>query len=198
MQELKTRDELHAAEVAAKRAFASIGRKATEPFAAELPERTLIYPIDYTMLGRPEFDALAEAAAAEGDETAYVVPYGTLEADWAGTYDHGLITLDFADYNPGDRLILEHLIYSPDGKWAAVTFHGDFAVAGGSRSFIERLRARLSDNEKSMTTAFLRDWEDVGRAGANIDWLHPLLVHLFGESKFGELRDQTSGPGSAS
>lgn len=45
----------------------------------------------------------------------------TLDADWSGTYD---TTVDFSDYKPRDGLILEHLMYSPDGKWGVVTSHG--------------------------------------------------------------------------
>jgi hypothetical protein len=191
MQKLKTHDELQAAERAAAQAFAQIGLTAAEPFTSRLAARTLIYPIDYTMLSQPQFEALVNAAALEGDEAAYVVPYASLEAGWSGTYDHRRISLDFADYKSGNELILEHLIYPSGANWAIATFDGEFAAAGGSQEFITTLRDPLPDDEEDMALSFLRDWEDIGRGGANIDWLYPLVAHLFGDSRANELRRQT-------
>ncbi|MEJ7567735.1 MAG: hypothetical protein WKF41_05660 [Gaiellaceae bacterium] len=155
----------------------------------------LIYPISYTMLGREQFGAVAEAAASVGDATAYLVPYGSLEADWAGTYDHRLVALEYTDYELEGTLVLEHLLYSPEGKWGVVTSHGDFALVGGTQTVIDAVRGGITADEELMTRAFVRDWRDIGRRGGEIGWLLPLLVHLYGEARTHEL--WSTEPGDA-
>jgi hypothetical protein len=140
------------------------------------------------MLTLEQFEALANAASVEGDEAAYVVPYGSLEAAWGGTYDHRLIGLAFNEYRPDDELILEHLIYSPAASWAVVTSDSDFAVAGGTERFIETLRSNLSGDEDEMARAFVRDWSDLReKGGANAKWVYPFVAHIFGDTRAREL-----------
>jgi hypothetical protein len=198
MKALETPEELREAEAAAMGVFKSIGLRTTEPFNEKIETRILIYPIVYTMLGREHFGAVADAAAAVGDAVAYLAPYGDLEAGWRGTYDHRLVQLDdFSEYKPSDALILEHLLYSPKGAWGVMTSHGDFALAGGSPTFVETLRGHLPEQEAT-ARAFVRDWKDLGRGGGNIEWLRPLLVHLYGEVKADNLWDHSNGSGAPS
>jgi hypothetical protein len=196
MRELDGREMQVAGEVAG-RLFEQIGLRATQPFSDRLPVRTLIYPIDYTMLSGAQFEALAGAAALEGDEEVYVIPYGSLEGGWGGTYDHRVIRLEFDDYRPDEELILEHLIYPSEASWGVVTSHGDFAVAGGSKQFIHRLREELGSDESAMAISFLRDSEEIGKSGVNVDWVHRLVAHIFGDARARKLSAQ-AGPAELS
>ena len=116
MQALETPEELRRAEAAGRDVFRSFDVRASQVFRESVEARLLIYPIAYTMLEAEQFSALAAAAATVGDFTAYLAAYGDPEAGWEGTYDHRLIALDdFLDYKPEGALILEHLLYSPQG-----------------------------------------------------------------------------------
>jgi hypothetical protein len=194
MEALDTPEQLREAETVAHRVFQSIGTGTRNPFREQIEARTLIYPIDYTMLDEGQFQAVGAAAASVGDQSAYLAPYGTLEAGWAGTYDHSLVALDsYSDYRPGGALILEHLLYSPHGTWGLVTSDDGEALVGGSQGFVKVLRDRLAEKEGVMVRAFVRDSKDMGRGGGNVEWLQPLLVHLYGKARAQRLWDEVNG-----
>jgi hypothetical protein len=189
-------DDVRSAEKAATRVYQSIGTGVSEPFRAQLGARMLIYPTDYTMLTSEQFQALSAGAALMGDTSAYVVPYGTLDAGWAGTYDHRLIDLgNYGDYRPPGALVLEHLLYSPTGRWGIVTSDGGEAIVGGSDAFVEEIRSQVGDAEEDMAMAFVRDQRAVGQGGGNIEWLRPLLRHIYGD--VGSKRLWDAGDGGA-
>lgn len=168
----------------ATRVFRAIGTGVRQPFHEAISDRMLIYPIDYTMLTPDQFGAVAAGAEVVGDTYAYVVSYGTLEAGWAGTYDHRLVGLnDYRTYRPRGAVVLEHLLYSPSGSWGVITSDGGEAVVGGPWAFIDRVRSNLPESEELMATAFVRDQKAVGHGGGNIEWLRPLLRHLYGDAK---------------
>lgn len=198
MKRLTTSDEFRSAEAAARRVFRSFD--ASRPFRERMEARMLLYPINYTMLTVEQFRALAEAATAVGDDTAYVVPYAVADASWESTYDHGVVELHaFSDYSPEGTLILEHLLYSPQGRWGLVTSDGGDALLGGSQAFIEAVGEALPEGEEArMVKTFVRDSQYLGRSGGDIDWLHPVLAHLYGETKAHELRDEVNGTNAAS
>ena len=117
-----------------------------------------------------------------GDCTAYLAAYGSPEAGWQGTYDHALVTLDdFLDYKPPGTLILEHLLYSPHGAWGVATTDAEYAVAGGSRSFVDTLRRQLPQREDEAVRALVRDWREIDYGDADVSWLRPLIEHVYGE-----------------
>ena len=181
---LETAEELRRAEAAGREVFRSFDDGTSQPFRKSIEARLLVYPIDYTMLEPEQFGALAAAAATVGDRTAYLAGYGDPEAGWHGTYDHRVVALDdFLDYKPKGQLILEHMLYSPQGAWGVATSHGDYAVAGGRQSFVDALRRHLPQRENEAVEAFVRDWREIGRGGGHVDWLRPLIEHLYGEHR---------------
>jgi len=189
MRTLETPEELRCAEAAGSQVFRSFDVHGSQPFRESMVARLLVYPIDYTMLESDQFGALAAAAAAVGDRTAYLAAYGDPEAGWQGTYDRRLVALDdFLDYKPHGTLILEHVLYSPQGVWGLATSDGNYAVAGGSQTFVDTLRRHLSWREDEALRAFVRDSREIGRDAAYVEsWLRPLLEHVYGENGAAEL-----------
>lgn len=86
-------DVLAEAECAAARVFRSIGTGAWDIFGDAMSARTLLYPIDYTMLDFRQWNAVAAAARGLGDVSAFIAPYGLLSDGLLGTYDRRLIAL---------------------------------------------------------------------------------------------------------
>jgi hypothetical protein len=125
VKHLTTSQELKRSQTAARKVFAAFGDD--QPFRRRVKARLLVYPVDYTMLSSQQFGALAAAAAAVGERTAYLAAYGGSEAGWSGTYDHRLIGLDdFHAYKPSpDALILEHLRRGGGGQSADTRLDGD-------------------------------------------------------------------------
>ena len=152
----------------------------------------LLYPIDYTMLEPEQFGALAAAAAAAGDRTAYLAAYGDAEAGWGGTYGHALVSLDdFLDYKPQrDTLILEHMLYSPQGTWGLATSDGEYAVVGGPHVVIDALRCNLPQREDEAVKAMARDSREVDR-DTDPAWLRSLLAHIYGEYRAAKVWKKT-------
>lgn len=139
------------------------------------------------MLEAEQFGALAVAAATVGDRTAYLAGYGDPEADWQGTYDQRLIDLeDFRDYYQPkrDALIIEHLLYSPQGAWGLATSDAEYAVVGGPQGFIDTLRRHLPWREDEAVRALVRDSKETGRDVGYVEsWLRPLIEHVYGEDR---------------
>jgi len=190
MRTLETPEELRRAEAAAWEVFRSFGIRTSQPFRETMEARLLIYPTNYTRLEPEQFGALAAAAATVGDRSAYLVPYGDPEAGWQGTYDHRLIDLeDFLDYHkPPNVLVLEHLLYSPQGAWGLATSDAEYAVVGGPQGFVDTLRRHLPQREDEAVRALVRDCiRDTGRDADYVEsWLRPLIEHLYGEDRAAE------------
>lgn len=186
MRTLETPEELRRAEAAGSEVFRAFDARTSQPFRESIEARLLVYPIDYTMLEPEQFGALAAAAATVGDRTAYLAACGSPEAGWRGTYEHCLVALDdFLDYKPKrDALVLEHLLYSPQGAWGLATSDGEYAVAGGPQSFVDTLRRHLPQREDEAVKALVRDSMEVGRDGDYVEsWLRPLIEHVYGEDR---------------
>src|SRR4051812_18446945 len=85
------------------------------PFRPQLPDRVLMYPVDYTMLEPEQFGAVAAAVdAATSEDEAFLAALGEPGSGWGGTYDHAVVALgDYASYKPPDTLVLEHTLFSP-------------------------------------------------------------------------------------
>jgi hypothetical protein len=191
MRTLETHEQLRRAEAAGREVFRSFDVGTSHPFRDSIEARLLVYPIDYTMLAPEQFGAVAAAAAIVGDKTAYFAAYGNPEADWRGTSEHGVVALgDFLDYKPErNALILEHLLYSPQGAWGLATSDGEYAVVGGSHDFVDTLRHHLPQREDEAVKAFVRDWTEIGR-GDGAGWLRPLIEHVYGEARAARMWDE--------
>jgi hypothetical protein len=180
LKPLATPVELERAEAAFHRAYANAG--STTPFRDALSARLLLYPIDYTLLDRHQFESLADAARASDATSAYLAGFGGEAAGWPGTYGHCIADLtSYDEYRNANPVYpLEHFLYAPSGAWGLVTFHGEYALVAGSDRFIADLARRLEYDETRAVNAFVRDWRAAGEAGASTEWAVPLLDHVLG------------------
>jgi len=136
---------------------------------------------------------LASAATAEGDTEAYVSFLGGYHgaAENSGEVppdfelaDHILFDLEL--YPPrdfGDEWwrIVEHVIYSPTGRWGLMTSLELHAIAVGSVEFRSRLLASpLFADSLSRFLGYCRDARD--RLQGQVSWVPALLDNVYGET----------------
>jgi hypothetical protein len=187
MKRFKELHDLEHAEAAFRNVFAQASY--TTPFRNEIGARLLIYPIDYTMLDSSQFAAVARAAARAGDNSAHLAGFGGEESGWGGTYGHRVVDLgSYSDYKAfASAAIVEHFLFSPEGRWGLVTSDGEYALVGGAESFIDNLRGLLQYNELDTTSLFVSDWREIAKTGADAAWVHDVLEHVFGHARAQEL-----------
>lgn len=183
MQPLSTPDQLQQAEAAFRRVFANANY--TEPFVPTIAARLLLYPIDYTVLDRAQFQAISEAVRETGASEAYLAGFGGEEAGWGGTYGHRLGFLnDYDDYRLVDGVVrLEHFMFGRDGEWGVVTSDGEYALIGGGPQFAATVRDRLGYDEDAVVRSFVAEWRAAGQAGASVGWVPQLLGHVLGREE---------------
>jgi hypothetical protein len=169
-----------------------------QPFAVGVRERRLLYPIGLTLtnLVFPLLEAIIAAAQEVGDRGFYLsvierpapqnqdVPY-----HW---YFH------FSELNEYDSLnyafVLEHVLYSPDGRWGIMLSHEQHALLGGSSAFVDSMCKIIPgfDDLKQVLT-FLSDWKyyATGR-GADVSWIPGLLTQVYGAQTAQQLLAEAS------
>jgi hypothetical protein len=156
-----------------------------EPFVAEITGRLLLSPIDYTLLDRIQFEAVAAASLSRGIESAFHAEFGRDDVRWGKTYNHRTVDLqDYADYRGvDDALSVEHFLFSPTGGWGVVTSDGEYAVIGGDTSFVDDVRRRLGYEDEIVLNAFVTKWRELEQAGAVVHWVPKLLDHVLGRGE---------------
>lgn len=94
----------------------------------------------------------------------------------------GLVTLDdFASYSENDPVI-EHVLFSPAGRWGVLTTDEEFAFVAGSQAFIDVLERGLTEPVEERVEALLRDQRSLASAGSDVAWVPTVLEHLFGSA----------------
>ena len=159
------------------------------PFADSVEVRRLLYPVSFTLteLDYPLVDAL-ESVAMEFGETGF---YLSVVGRPAVESEHSLQT-DWHWYIPlvamGDRaalgaaLSLEHVMYSPSGRWGLMISHEDHALLGGEAVFFAAMREAMPGFDNiGQVQRFLSDWRYYKtRYGADVSWVPDLLSHVYG------------------
>lgn len=179
---LTTPEELDRARSAFRRVFA----KATDvdPFADHVTSRLLLYRIDYTGLEREQFDAIASASRAEGIHRAYLVGLpGEYNPTWEATWGHFMIDLvSYVEYNAAWEFgpMVEHFLFAEDGSWGVATSHGEYALVGGSSSFIASVREALVYDEQEGVEQLVSDFRAMLEGGSSAAWVGIMLAHVFG------------------
>jgi hypothetical protein len=177
---LATTGELARAESTFRRVFAKANY--TDPFSDNLSARLLLYPIDYTIFDRRQYEAVAMAAHRAGSDRAYFAGYGGEDQGWGGTYGHGVVDLcSYDDYRGANASgALEHFLFGLEGDWGAVTSDGEYALLGGTPSFAAAVIEALGYEQERVVRAFVSDWRAAGKAGASVAWVPSVLDHVLG------------------
>jgi hypothetical protein len=142
-------------------------------------------------LAEEQYRVLADAATAEGDTEAYVSFLGGYHGAGKASgdippdfelADH--LRFDLELYPPrdfGDEWwrIIEHVIYSPKGKWGLMTSLELHGIAVGSAGFRSRLLASpLFANSLPQFLAYCKDARD--RLQGRVSWIPALLDNVYG------------------
>jgi hypothetical protein len=186
-----------------------------EPFRADLPARTILYPVDPELDG-DQLDALAMAAEVVGDEGFYVSLVGFDEAE---TLDcHWYVPLcELASYDALEPcsiggLTHDNALYSPSGRWGMLISLEEHAIVGGTPDFLERLLSDYPERApgwlitgsdppplpvepRDQVRSFLRVRRDTRGSKLDLEALRPLLVHVYGSHGSGlidEIRQEKS------
>lgn len=154
------------------------------PFQPAVSARALLYPVSY-LLDAEQFQALADVARSIGDDAICVSITETNKRLDAPDARHWILEhWEWTEYHElGDVGVLENAVYSPIGQWGMLISHEQHAVLGGSERFMQEMAARFPAFQESLGE-FLTYWsENSRRHNADVDWVAPLLSHLYGESR---------------
>lgn len=114
-----------------------------------------------------------------GDVAGYV---GEIEDGQLRTDPLSLVTLDdFAAYSANEPII-EHVLFSPAGRWGVLTTEEEVAFVAGSEAFIAVLERDLTEPVDERVEAFLRDQRSLASAGSDVAWVPTVLEHVFGSA----------------
>lgn len=155
-----------------------------EPFAPDVEERRLLYPVSYV----PDsalLDAIAFAALETGDSGLYWSVMERPESKMQDRTYHWYIPFEEIKVYESftEPYVLENVLYSPRGQWGIMTSHENHALLGGTTAFFEAMRrvAPGFDDVKQVQ-AFLSDWKDNRtRYGAELSWIPRLLRNVYGD-----------------
>jgi hypothetical protein len=153
------------------------------PFTERVPHRMLLYPVDYE-LSQEQLEIVSIAARALGDDGFYLALLEGTESDRNGQWLLKIGDVQgYLDVAPAQ----ENAIFSPAGRWGLIFSHESHALLGSCRRFIEVFRQHLWRSEADQTLDFLQLWKKQRAWGASVDWIEPMLQHLYGAERAQEL-----------
>lgn len=164
-----------------------------EPFKATVAERLILYPAQGYELRDSAWSALAAAALAVGETSAY---YATVEGQaarevepvWEVALDENAQAWFESSASDGSRNpIAESALWSGRGTWGLLVSHEQHVVIGGSSEFVNQLLTQVPDADEQVATFI----HDLGHYPSDIErrvpWQPRLLVHIYGRGKADEL-----------
>jgi len=174
------------AEPALSRIFISDDPFYPQLFAEDVSARSLIYGYFYH-IEPPLLDAVITAASALGDRGCYLTLLGRAPELRPEVPCHWYIPFSkISAYREGDEvfgyaLILQNVLYSPQGKWGLMMLTDGLGVLGSCSEFIEALRSQLPDLERQVY-GFLEDYQSLKASGLEgmSDKLSALLKQIYG------------------
>ena len=165
----------------------------TRPFMSGVAERLIVAPYKY-FIEPPLTDAVIKAASSIGDQGCYL---SLLWRNKDGTEPaHWYIPLsEFHDAYFGDETssriacensffgLSESAIYSSQGRWGIIVTHEWFGLLGGTPEFISAIRSSVPNIEQQVLKFLehIKHCKESYGAGATLDWVRPLLIHVYGE-----------------
>lgn len=187
------REEQAAARTAFSRVFTgtSLERSVFQP---SIQSRMLLFPTLFQVLEVDQYRAVFAAARALGEREAYIATY-VYNRGGPDRFEEWLaIELDDEDAYYREwpvEVSWEHAIFSPLGRWGALTRDNEEAFLGGPPAFVDEVRERLFDevrerlyvDEDEMVRDWLGYWEDTRRPGFDPVWIPDLLEHLYGSER---------------
>lgn len=160
-----------------------------EPFADGVEVRRLLYPIYSGLrdLDYPLRDALVSVANGLGEDRFYlsIIERPPPESKWSWRQDwHWYVPLsEIADYaSLNYAFAVDHVLYSPGGRWGLMKSHEDHALLGGEAVFFEAMREAIPGFDNiGQVQHFLSDWRYYKTEyGADVSWIPDLLSHVYG------------------
>jgi hypothetical protein len=168
--------------VGAEAAFSSVFACASdiEPFQASVEARLLLSPTRGFGLSEKHFAAVAAGAAASGVHRAFFAGWSGDDGAWGATHGHRHVDLgSYGSYLAGaDCSSIGQFLFAPRGEWGIVASALDYALIGGSATFVDEIAARLDYDADAELERFLVTWHELADVGACVDWLTPLVNHL--------------------
>lgn len=167
-----------------------------EPFQPEIAGGTLIFPLDEEGWYLPEAHLvrLRQAAAEAGDRSAIFSYVEQLDPplDGPAAWLVPLSELKLPVLRQIHAAPLHYALCSPTGKWGVLVSHEEFAVAGGSSSFIGTL-APLNERLASAREFLLHRvaWFEQYQL-EDVSFADRLVRHLYGEDVGLGLIEETS------
>lgn len=169
IQVLREEEFQYKAEPALSRIFSSDNPFYPQYFAKDVPARRLLYGYHYCV-EPPLLDAVMAAASDVGDQGCYLTQLPRVpELRPEEPYHWYIPFCKISAYREGDEvfgyaLILENVLYSPQGKWGLMMLTDGLAVLGSCSKFMESLRTRLPDLD-SQVYGFLEDHQALQVSG---------------------------------
>lgn len=153
------------------------------PFATHVRVRRILFPYDYEMEA-PLLDSIINYATKHGDDGFYYSILGdSMNANKLPIIRTWLVPfMDLPAYQAMTEP-LANVIYSPTGLWGIMGSHESHGLLGGHADLAECLTQQNLDFEQQIAT-FIENWKHYQTDyGANIQWLVPLLQHVYGNEQ---------------
>ena len=153
----------------------------------------LILECSVFALDEQRYEAISRAAEAIGDDFLLLTllsdyiwgPGETANISWRVPLD------DFTGYESAPYNDLEvkevygiplyRILHSPRGHWGII-FDDDFAVLGGSASFVRHFRREYPAWREDLPPFIDRFLEGARKRGADVNWVPKLLRHVYGDN----------------
>jgi hypothetical protein len=172
-----------------------------QPFASNVEARAILYPVSLTLdyTDTPLLEAIISTATKAGDSGFYlsIVERPPPKAQdkpyhWYFPFTE-IKTYSSLDY----PAILEHVLYSPNGRWGLMISHEDHALLGGTQVFFNTMREIIPGfDDINQIQDFLTDWKHYNKEhGADINWIPRLLTHVYDTKVVQHLLEETDFTG---
>lgn len=174
-----------------------------EPFSSGVARRSLVFPTDHYALNDAQYTALADAAHASGDVSAFIVDI----EDWRDRRSWGdkrreLWEVVLGSVNPYRSLpaesnisLMQTAMFSQSGLWGLQQSDEFHAIVGGDHTFMDAFELGLGVDHETQIRSWIDYWYEGQRAGwADATWLPRHLQHLIGPQRASELLAHSQTP----
>ena len=150
-------------------------------FTSRIFSRAILYPCAHR-LSATQFSALSAALRVAGESEYYMSYVPVVQTDDESFHQYWRLPRgDFSAYEVATRAPLEMALYSVKEEWGILTTDAEFAVVGGSESFIRALFTELPDDSATQARRFVEDWCENARLGSwRTDWVESMLPDIVG------------------
>lgn len=151
------------------------------PFQPVITPRLLLYPFRW-YLSDPWLIPLVGTMESLGEEGFFVSALSRPLEQENGQFYHWYIPFSEIDKYGSEVYSQENVIYSTNGTWGIICSDEDHAIIGGPELLIANIQKTVTDMDFRIQQ-FIDMWKSYHQTnGVDIQWLFPMLSHIYGVS----------------